>query len=50
MIFNIIVGVLGVFAIGAGVFAWKLENGSFGQEDEMDEKLEVSAVQGKDEE
>lgn len=50
MIFNIVVGVLGVLAIVAGVFAWKLENGSFGEEDETDETLKMAAGQGKDEE
>lgn len=50
MIFNIMVGVLGFFAIAAGVFAWKLENGSFGEEDEDEGNLEVITEQRKDEE
>lgn len=50
MIFNIMVGVLGFLAIVAGVFAWKLENGSFGEEDEIEGNVEVITEHRKDEE
>ena len=50
MIFNIMVGVLGFLAIVAGVFAWKLENGSFGEKEDTDGTLENVTNQGKDEE
>lgn len=49
MIFNIMVGILGLFAVVVGVFSWKLENGSFGEED-TDGTLETAMNQGKDEE
>lgn len=50
MIFHIMVGVLGFLAIVAGIFAWKLENGSFGEDTGTDEKLDMAAEQGKNEE
>lgn len=50
MIFNIMVGALGLFAVAVGVFSWKLENGSFGGEDDTDGSLETVIDQGKDEE
>lgn len=50
MMFNIMVGVLGLFAVAAGVFAWKLENGSFGEEEDSDGGLETVIGQRKDEE
>ena len=49
MIFNIMVGILGLFSVAVGVFSWKLENGSFEEED-TDEIFETTMNQGKDEE
>lgn len=49
MMFNIMVGVLGLLALVAGIFAWKLENGSFGEEDETEGNLEVIVDQRKEE-
>ncbi len=49
MMFNIMVGVLGLLAVVAGIFAWKLENGSFGEEDETEGNLEVIVDQRKEE-
>lgn len=50
MMFNIMVVILGLFAVAAGVFSWKLENGSFGEEEDTDGILETVSDQGKDEE
>lgn len=50
MLFNIMIVVFGLIALAAGVFSWKLENGSFGEEENTDGTLETAIDQGKDEE
>ena len=50
MLINILIVVLGLIALAAGVFSWKLENGSFGEEEDNDGILETVIDQGKDEE
>lgn len=50
MLFNIMIVVLGLIAVAATVFSWKLENGSFGEKEDADGTLENVTNQGKDEE
>ena len=50
MLFHIMIVVFGLIAIAAGVFSWKLENGSFGEEEDINGTLETVSDQGKDEE
>lgn len=50
MLINILIVVFGLIALAAGVFSWKLENGSFGGEEDTDGTLETVIDQGKDEE